>query len=124
MERYFARQAAQYLGMSLRQFRACCYEKRLVQSDGRFGRRTWFWKSTLDELRKTLRAEKVRRDEEGRQVFTSSEAARMLGVSRQLFSYHLIRGNIVPDAHVDDKPVFLLRTVGLLRETVFKKGAR
>jgi len=104
-------QAAAYLGLSrggleyhLRQGN--------IKPDAHVGHRPVFSKATLDAHKIGRRQTNYRGDV----LYTSAEAARVLGISRSLFSYHYVRGHVKSYSVTRlGHPLFLERDLESLR---------
>jgi len=97
---YTRKQAASYLGMSASLFDKILYLERALRPSYYVGRSPMFTRESLDELQAQRGLPK--RDAEGNEMCHASEAARILGISRQAVYERIQCGSLVPDV-IDDK---------------------
>ena len=94
--RYFYPEAAEYCDLAvntMKQYRS----NGLLTEDGRFGLQPFFYQETLDKfLTEKDRPSPPPQDEDGHRLYTSEEAAAMLGITRAGLSYHKRTGHIRP----------------------------
>jgi hypothetical protein len=98
---FTVKEAALYLGVAPRTFQHYLYNLKIVVPDGYVSTHPWFGQETLETLRRTLEKRAAQRfafrDKQGHPLYTITQAARLLGMSVAVLSYHYNEGNIVPD---------------------------
>ena len=91
------------------------YRKGAIRSCRRVGRRPLFSERELSEFEGGVR----QRRWSGERYYTSAQAARELGISRQLFHYHLRAGHVRPASRTEKgMPLFLEESLSPLRHGV------
>jgi len=108
---YSLEDAARFCGLSVRAFQAYLYQRRLIKADKKIGGRLWFSRETLIDFCNRLAVYLCRMTPDGVGLFTTTEAAGMLVVSRQTIHNWVKTGRLVPDVRRGRRIFFTLDTI-------------
>jgi len=104
MSDFTRKQAASYLGMSASLLDKILYSERILRPSYYRGRSPMFTQESLDEIQ----AERAlpKRDAEGNEMCHASEAARILGITRQAVYERIKSGKLKPDVVIGKRRWF------------------
>jgi len=109
MSDFTRKQAAVYLNMSASLLDKILYTERVLRPSYYRGRSPMFTRESLDELQAQRGLPK--RDAEGNEMCHASEAARILGISRQAVYERIQCGSLVADAIINGRRWFRTDTI-------------